>query len=180
MSKQQNQFLDDLAKGAIMAAKKENCVSALMNDLVLIAKIFEESSEVKQSLQNASVSLEHRIDSLKKVLEGKMEPLAINVMIVLMEKDALNRLENFLQSVEKQAQELADYHACKVATAVEIPEKSKQHLVKALEKRLGGEVSVTYEINPAVIGGLSVTCGDWRYLGTVQNKLQQLSRHLAN
>lgn len=180
MSKQQNQFIEDLAKGAMIAAKNENCVSALVDDLSFVSKLFTDSPEVKQALQNISVPLENRMGSLKKVMEGKMEPLSINVMLVLMEKDALNGYEKLLQNIEKQARETANYHVCKAVTAVPMPEKSKQHLEKVLEKKFEGAVNITYEINPTVIGGLSITCGDWRYLGTVQNKLQQLSRHLAN
>ena len=179
MAKKQNRQISDLAQGAILAAKKENSVPVFMDDMVLFASVLQSDSKVSAMLSNAAISIEQRYEALKKILGDQMEPLSINVISLLMERGLVNSFKDFHQLLEIEARESANYHLCRAVSAVPMSDQAKKQLIKILEKRLSGTVKLECDVDPTVIGGLAVTCGDWRYLGTVQAKLQQLSRHLV-
>ena len=93
--------------------------------------------------------------------------------------DELEYYKDFLQAMEQAASEHAKFFICRVVSATELSVEYKKRLSHALEKRLKGTVQLEYSLDPTIIGGLSVTCGDWRYTDTVQDKLKQLTKHLT-
>ena len=177
MARKHNRLLSDLANGAILAAKSQDRVSAFMDDLSFVSDVLA-ASGVFSALSNATIPLEKRIESLKQVMGDKFEPLALKAIALLMEKRLLGSFEDFCRRTETAARETANYHVCRVVSAHPMADKDRRKLTEVLEKKFTGKVSVRYSVDPAVIGGLTVNCGDWRYLGTIQAKLQQLSRHL--
>lgn len=177
MAKKHSKSISDIALGAILAAKEQKVVPAFMDDLDLVAAIFEDF-KVKSALTNVGVSIEKRYEALKKILEGQVEPLTIKTLGLLMEKHLIGSFPLFQLAIEDAARENANYHICRAVTAVFVNESVQKKLKTALEKKLSGTVKLRYEVDPNIIGGLSITCGDWRYLNTVQAKLQQLTRHL--
>jgi len=177
MAKKQDRLLTDLALGAILAAKEQKIVPEFMDDLDLVSAVLADF-KVKSALTNAGVPFEKRFDALKKVLDGQVEPLTVRTLALVMEYHLIGSFDLFQQAAEDAARENANYHICRAVTAVFMNEATQKKLKTALEKKLTGTVKIRYDVDPNVIGGLSVTCGDWRYLNTVQSKLQQLSRHL--
>jgi len=178
MSKKQSRQISDLAQGAILAAKKEDSVPVFMDDMALFASVLQSDLKVSATLSNIAIPLEQRFEALKKILGDQMEPLSINVLGLLMERGLINSFKIFYQAIEIGARENANYHICRAVSAIPMTDPAKKQLMKILEKRLSGTIKLECTVDPTVIGGLAVTCGDWRYLGTVQAKLQQLSRHL--
>jgi F-type H+-transporting ATPase subunit delta len=177
MSKKQERLLSDLALGAILAAKEQKVVPEFMDDLDLVSSVLSDF-KVKNALINISVPLEDKFEALKKILGGQVEPLTIKTLGLLMEYHLIGSFAQLQQAAEDAARENANYHICRAVTAVFMSEQAQKKLKTALEKKLSGTVKLRCEIDPNIIGGLSITCGDWRYLNTVQSKLQQLSRHL--
>lgn len=178
MAKKQNRQISDLAQGAVLAAKKENCVPEFMGDMALFASILQSDPKVITTLANLAIPLGQRFEALKKILGDEMEPLSLNVLGLLMERGLTNSFKIFYQALEVGARESANYHLCRAVTAIPMADPAKKQLTKILDKKLSGTIKLECTVDPTVIGGLAVTCGDWRYLGTVQAKLQQLTRHL--
>lgn len=178
MAKQQKRFLKDLAQGAILAAKNQDKVPELMDDLRLFGSVLQSDAQVRVVLTNTLVPVERRYAALKQVLGEQLEPLTLKTLELLLQRNLLAYFDDFASLMENTARETANYHLCRVQSAVVINDKDRQLLKQVLEKKFSGTVKLLFELNPTVIGGLSVTCGDWRYLGTIQAKLQQLSHHL--
>lgn len=178
MAKKQNRLISDLAQGAMLAAKEQKIVPEFMDDLDLVAAILATNFGVKNALTNVAVPFEKRYEAIKSILDGQVEPLTIRAIGLLMDRHLIGYYATFHLAMEKTARENANYHICRAVTAIPLGEPAKKKLKTALEKKLAGTVKLRCEVDPNVIGGLSVTCGDWRYLNTVQAKLQQLTRHL--
>ncbi len=177
MAKKQDRLISDIAFGAILAAKEQKIVPEFMDDLDLVSSVLADF-KVKNALTNASVTVEDRFEALKKILGDQVQTLTVNTLGLLMEYHLISFYLSFQQAAEDAARENANYHICRAVTAVFMNEGTQKKLKTALEKKLSGTVKLRCEIDPNIIGGLSVTSGDWRYLNTVQSKLQQLSRHL--
>ncbi|HPN14880.1 MAG TPA: ATP synthase F1 subunit delta [bacterium] len=178
MSKQNTRFLSDLAQGTILAAKSTQQTDEVIRDLLLLKKILEENPEIVSLLSNPSLSLEDRQKSLKNAFKDDWHDISYRAACALMEQDLLRVFGDYCDLLIKNARELANHHICTVSSAIPIDDTYREQIKMALTKKFNGTVHVEYTVDPSVIGGLAISSGDWRYLGTVQAKLKQLSRHL--
>jgi F-type H+-transporting ATPase subunit delta len=66
-----------------------------------------------------------------------------------------------------------------VKSAVALTESQKSSLIAALSKQLGKQVHVNIEIDPKVLGGISIRYADEVIDGTISNRLVEASRSLV-
>lgn len=177
-SKQQRQLVD-IARAAVYVAQEAQSVPMLIENFRLFKSVLGQSPALQSLLTDPSIAFDQRFEALKNVLGSEFRAEAINAIGILMQRHLLIAYDAFLEAADQAARELANYYECRVLSAVELTEQTKQLLEQALSKRLNGAVRLTYQIDPSVLGGLEVICGDWRYRSTIQSKLQQLSQHLV-
>ena len=65
--------------------------------------------------------------------------------------------------------------AAKVEGAVEIPADQQANIKRNLESRYGAGLSVSYVVNPSLIGGLRIQVGSDLYDGSVKTRLEKLA-----
>jgi len=167
MAKKSNRYLQTLAQGAVLAAKDQKKISEFMDDLALFASVLDSDQRALRALANVTVPVEKRLEALKKILDGQVEPLTIKTLSLLTEHGLMTSFKEFFTIVEQTARENANYHICRAVSAVPLNDAAKQQLKRALEKKFSGNIKLQYQVDPTALGGLAVTCGDWRYLGTV-------------
>ncbi len=63
-------------------------------------------------------------------------------------------------------------------SAVPLSETQSKKLQKVLEKKLQSPIFINYQVNPAVLGGLSVRFQSYLIDDTIQNKLEKLEKLL--
>ena len=64
-------------------------------------------------------------------------------------------------------------------TAIELSDKQKSELTKALSKEVGQNVRINIEIDPRVLGGISIRFRDELIDGTVISRMAEASQVLA-
>jgi F-type H+-transporting ATPase subunit delta len=67
-----------------------------------------------------------------------------------------------------------------VKTAIALTDSQTSSLIAALTKQMGREVHVNIEIDPKVLGGISIRYADDVIDGTVVNRLAEASRALVS
>jgi F-type H+-transporting ATPase subunit delta len=67
-----------------------------------------------------------------------------------------------------------------IRTAVELTPAQAEKLRAALTKEVGKEVHINIEVDPKVLGGISIRYGDEIIDGTVINRLTEASRALVS
>lgn len=65
-----------------------------------------------------------------------------------------------------------------VESAVKLDEKQLKELGSILKKKLSGEISVSNQVNPEVLGGLRLTIGSKRIDVSLKAKLDQVRKQL--
>lgn len=65
-----------------------------------------------------------------------------------------------------------------VTSAFELSAEQREALMLRLEKRFGASASVSYEIDPAVLGGAVIRAGNWVMDGSISGKLARLNEGL--
>jgi F-type H+-transporting ATPase subunit delta len=67
-----------------------------------------------------------------------------------------------------------------VKSSIALNSAQQEKLVSSLTKKIGQSVHLNVEIDPSVIGGVSVRFGDEVIDGTIKNRLAEASRTLVS
>jgi F-type H+-transporting ATPase subunit delta len=171
--------IKEIAVACIEVAKAEKIVAKIIDDLRLFLEMVTLNPTLIQLLQDGLLPIEQRLQALDKTLGNEIHKYSRNTIALLIQNNSLADIKTFVQMLETEARESANHYECTVLTAVELDAETVKQIVTALEKKFLGTVRVQTEVDPSIIGGLVVKCGDWKYQSTIQSKLQQLHNHLV-
>ncbi|MDF1497500.1 MAG: ATP synthase F1 subunit delta [Patescibacteria group bacterium] len=169
----------EIAGTCIQTANAENLVARVIDDMRLFQDVLALNPALVQLLQDGLMPIQKRLEALDKTVGKQIHEYSRNTIALLIQNNSLNDFKTFLQTLETVARESANHFECTVITAVEVSDDVKNQIQKALEKKFKGTVRIQSEIDPSIVGGLVVRCGDWKYQSTIQSKLQQLHNHLV-
>ena len=134
--------------------------------------------KVMNFLENPKISLDRKINILKKGF-GKVEPLVINVVCLLMSRGRLKILDDIYQQYAR----LIDAHYgiahAEVVAAVPLDDEVKKSLSNQFAKMVGHKVVIDARVDPSVVGGFKVKIGDTLIDGSIHNMLESLKKRLV-
>ncbi len=165
--------------GALLAsAKKAGVVTGVAESYASLMDMHLGQTALRVFLDSPQVRTEEKKDLLKSVFGGKVEPLLLDFVFLLIDK---NRIENFRDIGEEFAllveQEQGVMRA-KVTTAVALPADLEEKLKAKLSALTGKTMILEKRVDPAVIGGVKVVMGDKILDGTVRTNLDLLRKTL--
>ena len=97
-----------------------------------------------------------------------------NFLLLLVDKGRLPLLPEMYRSYQKLSDEKAGRVNATVVTASELTDPLIKEIVTSLEKKTGKKVSLSSEIDPALIGGVVIKIGDIIYDGSIKTQLHKL------
>ncbi|MCM1523968.1 MAG: ATP synthase F1 subunit delta [Ruminococcus sp.] len=162
------------AKALLEIAAEDGSVKELSEELDALSGIFSDNPELCGILNAPTVAENDKIGLIKTVFEGRISECALNFLCVLAEKGRCACLEGIADEFREGYYGQAGISEVKVTTAVKLNGKARKNLISKLEKLYGGKVTLKEKIDPAIIGGMIVTCGDSMLDGSVRHKLEKM------
>lgn len=165
---------------ADVVAKTQDA-ETVTNELKTWAEIMSSNSNLSGAFSNPAIA--HA--SKEKVLEsliGKTKPskTTANFLRVLLRNGRLTNLADINQSFAKVLEERAGFVSAKIVSARELSDKEKKDLKSNVEKMTGKKVSLDFDIDQNIIGGVVTTIGSTVYDGSIKTKLENLKQQLVN
>jgi F-type H+-transporting ATPase subunit delta len=102
-------------------------------------------------------------DKLRRVIAELVEHKPRDYRAILVALQRLTRLELERRRVT-------------VESAVQLDEPSRQRVAAGLASRYGPDLSIYYQVNPELIGGLRIRVGNDVFDGSVKRRLDRLAR----
>ena len=103
----------------------------------------------------------------------------LNFLKIILDK----RRTHDLKAIVKKYVQLVNAHnnivEGKVTTAIRLKNEDKMHLEKKLSTMTGKNIQLKNEVDPSIIGGILVRIGDKVIDGTIQSRLNELQKDLA-
>jgi len=134
--------------------------------------------EVMNVLENPKISSDRKKNILKKGL-GKVEPLVINMVCLLMSRGKLKILGDIFRQYER----LLDAHYgiahAEVVAAVSLDNEIKKSLSTQFAKMVGHKVIIDARVDPSIVGGFRARIGDTLIDGSIHNMLESLKKSLV-
>ncbi len=173
--------IENLAvESASAAADKSGELEQLEHQLFDFARVLIANPEFRQALNTASDTDASKVSLLESVVNGKYSLHTINLLkrvVVLRRGRSIDAtLATYSHYVSNSRNRLVAH----VKTAIALTDSQTSSLIAALTKQMGKEVHINIEIDPKVLGGISIRYADDVIDGTVVNRLAEASRALVS
>jgi F-type H+-transporting ATPase subunit delta len=173
--------IENLAvESASAAADKNKELEQLENQLFDFTQVLIANPDFRQALNTTADSDEGKVSLVESVVNGKYVASTINLLkkVVLLRRG--RNIDATLATYAHYVSNSRNRLVAHIKTAVELSPTQKSSLIAALTKQMGREVHVNIEIDPKVLGGISIRYADDVIDGTVVNRLAEASRALVS
>jgi F-type H+-transporting ATPase subunit delta len=167
------------AEALLAAAEPQGQAETVHEELFsLIHDVFPVAPDFESFLHNLAIGRDTKEPAIRSALEGKASETFLNFLLVLNQHE---RLE-LLRPISAVYRELLDRRAHRVRvlvkSAVPLSDDQRDQVVHRLRESMKNEPVLDLKVDPDLIGGLVVQVGDWRYDGSVRNRLLNLRNKL--
>lgn len=163
------------AKALLLIGKENGEVDAYRNELASVAKLFEESTELRVTLSNPLFPYLVRKNLLQVVLEKlSVSKVMESFVELLFEKGRIARLPEVEQCYQSLADEEENIVRAEVVSAVPLEEEAVASLRDALARLTKRNVFLEIKEDSGIIGGMITKVGDLIYDGSIRTQLWNL------
>jgi F-type H+-transporting ATPase subunit delta len=160
-------------------ADKNNELDQVEDQLFDFARVLTANPELRQALNTAADSDSGKVALLESITKGKYANSTLNLLrrVVVLRRG--RNLDATLAAYSHYVSIRRNRIVAHVKTAVALDPAQQKNLVTALGKAIGKSVHINVEVDPKVLGGISIRYGDEIIDGTVVNRLAEASRALV-
>lgn len=172
--------IEDLAVQALAAAAdKSGELDRIESELFDFARILKTNHQLRQILNSQDESDQSKITLLENLVLGKYSDISVDLLRQVIKGKRGRSIDATLNTYSHYLLIQKDRLVAHVKSAIELNKDQVNKLVKALSKQMGKPVMVNIEIDPKVLGGISVRYTDDVVDGTIANRLVQARRALV-
>jgi len=161
------------------AANADNTLDRLQEELFAFETLLEQNTDLRGAVSINNVEAAHKSELLSALLGNKVAPSTLRLVTELV--NALNGrnielvIDLYIQSVAARRNRAIAV----VRSRSELSTAQTEKLVALLTKQMGQPVHLNVEIDPSVLGGLSIRFKDEMIDGTISTRVAEAGRALA-
>ena len=162
------------------AAEKNNELEKLEDQLFDFTRVLVANPELRQALNTSADSDAGKVALLEAVVKGKYANSTLNLLrrVVVLRRG--RSIDSSLTTYSHYVSTRRDRLVAHVKSAIVLSDAQRSKLVAALTTQMGKEVHVNIELDPKVLGGISIRYADDVIDGTIFNRLVQAGRALVS
>ncbi len=166
------------ARAAFAAARQSNALAGWSQALEAAAG-FAADERVEQLISSPNVSEDQLVELLAEA-GGKAGEEVRNFVRLLAKNRRLTLLPEIATQFEVLRADIENTAAVEVTSAVPLSPEQQVKLAAALKTRLKREIQLSNAVDPGLIGGAIIRCGDLVIDGSLKGRLAQLQTELSN
>ncbi|HUO10158.1 MAG TPA: ATP synthase F1 subunit delta [Phycisphaerae bacterium] len=172
------------AQALINEGQKQNALAEITDDVRGIGQLLKEDEAFFAFTQALTIGEDERLNSLKKIFEGRVHPLTLNVLQSLARRDRLMFLRGLVEAFETILKEMSGHVDVELICASELNpgtlERIKQSLIQKAGAAEGKAVDLKIKIDPSLIGGITLRIDDTLIDGSVATQLAKMEEQLKS
>lgn len=161
-------------------AKDEGLEEQLLGELSVLDTAFGSAPEFLKLLTSHNIPLQERIGILEESFRDKVHSYVLNFLKLLTEKDHIRQFPACYKAYRAQYNEDRGILEVRVLSAVALREDQKARLAEKLTAITGKKITLQCKVDPSVLGGVLLRYDGCQIDGTVQGRLDVLSKKLKN
>jgi F-type H+-transporting ATPase subunit delta len=160
-------------------AQEKGLVDQVDQEFGMVVQMADANPQLRAVVNDVLMSPEVKSDLIQKLFTGKISPLVLNFLLVVVRKRREAFFPQMYRSYLDLANEARGIVEVEVRSAVPLPEELAQTLEHKLVARLGKRVKFQTQVAPELIGGLVVRVGDELMDGSVRTRLRRMRDRLT-
>ena len=170
------------ARALVDLGEESDAVDALAADLTTFAGVLDlNEGELRAALANPGITIAER----RAVLDAVLSRLGLhayvgNFLRLLMDNGRFGELPSIRTSYQSMADDRANRVRATVTSARPLDEAGADRVRASLAKATGKQVTVTFAVDPDLIGGMIARVGDTVYDASVRARLASMQQALTN
>lgn len=165
------------AAAFLEVARAEGAVGIVGNELATFAGAFEGSPQLQSALTDTFLPVERRQTVVSELL-GATSPVTANLVSMLVGAGRAKDIPAVASAFLSRAASEQGRVSGEVRSAHPLSLDQQGALTAAVEKSTGKKLSLTFLVDPSVLGGVVTTIGDTVIDGSIRNRLEQLKAAL--
>ena len=166
------------ASALFHAGRRLGKTEAVQADLDGLVLLWQQTPALRHAMESPLVPPERKHGLMRRALEGKVDPLTLGFLDLLVEKRRESILPEVREEYLRQADAARGLIRAHAQVAVPIDDGQRAALVAGLERRTGKRIELTVETSPAVLGGVLVRMLDTVIDGSVRGSLERLRERM--
>jgi len=173
--------IENLAVQAESAcADKNGELEKVESQLFDFAQVLRANPELRQALNTSADTDQSKVSLLEAIVNGNYLTSTINLLRRVVTLRRGRSIDATLAAYAHYVSTRKDQVVAHVKSAVELSDSQLAKLVSTLSKQVGKDVRINLEIDPKVLGGISIRYADDVIDGTVVNRLAEAGRALVS
>jgi F-type H+-transporting ATPase subunit delta len=172
--------IDEFGVVAHLAAAEANGrLDSVEDELFRFGQVVHAAPELRAALLDQAAPEQARRELVRRLLADRASPGTVSLIehAVLTSRD--RRLEPAIDRIIELAAGRRQRRVAVVRVASALTQEHRDRLENALAEQAGGPVRLNVVVDPDLVGGVKVEIGDEVVDGTVQNRIAELQRRLA-
>jgi F-type H+-transporting ATPase subunit delta len=165
------------AQAIFAIAQEQNQIEAYARDLERVIQLIENNEDLKNLIYGRFVPLNGKKEVVSKIIDG-VNPMVANFIYLVLDKSRENYLVAILDVFNELVAEKNMIVQAQVRAAAPLTKAQVQKLEEKLSQISGRNVKAQVQVEPSLLGGISVRIGDTVYDGSIIKKLSLLKEHL--
>ncbi|MBI1337485.1 MAG: ATP synthase F1 subunit delta [Phycisphaera sp.] len=168
------------AKALFDLATSAGQLDAVAQEVSELRRFVTDTPDIVKLLSSRIIPMHGRLDSARKIFEGKVSDLMLRFVLVLVQRDRFDELSGvadaFVQLVEQEHGEVeVDAYG-----ASAIDDESQRRITERVGGVLNRKILLRTHVDEKLIGGLKLRVADEIYDGSVATQLEIIKQKLIN
>lgn len=167
------------AQAAFSIAKDTNTLDRWLSDLTTLAGIFG-NEHVVSVLEDPKLTYEEQRGAIHQLVpKDVVSELALNMVMLLMQRDRLSSLPRILETFQEMYNKEKGIVVAEVTTAVPLDDAHRERVQQHLSQITGKTVELRVRHDPSILGGMITRIGDELLDASVASRLAELGDRLT-
>jgi F-type H+-transporting ATPase subunit delta len=166
----------------LIAADRDGVLDSVEDELFRFGRIVATAPELRAALgtkDDGASSGRARGALVGDLLGGRSQAVTERLVVRLVERPRGRSLESGLDALSTLAAARRDRSVAVITSAVPLTDRQRERLGDALARMYGRPIQLNLDVDPAVLGGISVRIGDEVIHGTIADRLDEVNRRMA-
>lgn len=166
------------ASAIFQLAGDQSAIEPVGADLRMLRDAIYDDATSKEFFLSPVVDRKEKAHVLTSAFAGKAHDVALHTVLLLVRKRRESLLHEIVEQYGVLEMKARGAEPLSIASAKQLSQDDLRSLVGRLETIYGKKFDVTQNVDPTLIGGVRIMMGDRRIDGSVEGRLEELSRTL--
>ncbi|MCX5646619.1 MAG: ATP synthase F1 subunit delta [Phycisphaerae bacterium] len=171
---------DIYARSLLDLTKESRTVDAIAADLEAVSTLLAQQPGLEAFLASPYFAEQTKRDLIREVLTGRLQPLTVNFLSVLIDHNRGAILPKVLERFRQLYRAYQGYETIAVTVAQSLSQEQLQKLSRELAEAMRAKIDLEVLVDPSILGGVIIRHSDKMLDNSVRGRLVRTVGRIAN